>query len=75
MGVSGGTIQSGGTAIATVSGGGVSGSGVIVRSGTGGRLVYVAHAAAYNGNSGWTHDTNTVNLTINAIKWSTGCLL
>jgi hypothetical protein len=75
MGVSGGTIQNGGTAIATVSGGGVSGSGVIVRSGTGGRLVYVAHAAAYNSNSGWTNDTNTVNLTINAIKWSTGCLL
>jgi hypothetical protein len=75
MGVSGGTIMNGGTAIATVSGGGVSGSGVIVRSGMGGRIVYVAHAAAYSGNTAWTNDTNLVNLTLNAVKWSTGCLL
>jgi hypothetical protein len=75
MGASGGTITNSGTAIATVSGGSVNGSGVIVRTSPGGRIVYIAHAAAYGSASAWVNDTNTVNLTINAIKWATGCLL
>jgi len=75
MGASQGTITNSGTAIGTVSGSSVNGSGVIVRSSPGGRLVYVSHAAAYNAHTGWVNDNNTVNLTINAIKWATGCLL
>jgi hypothetical protein len=73
MGASDGNIVNGGSSIASCSACGS--TGVIVRSGSGGRLVYLVHAANYNGNSTWPNDTNTVNLTINAIKWATGCLL
>jgi hypothetical protein len=74
MGCQVASITNGGTSIANVTGG-CSGAGVIVRSSPNGRLVYVGHAAGWNGNTTWVNDTNMVNLTINAIKWATGCLL
>ncbi len=73
MGCSIGTIMNSGTAIAnnTFCGG----AGVVVRSSPGGRLVYVTHAANYSANTTWVNDANTMKLTINALKWATGCLL
>ena len=73
MGYSTGTIVNSGVRIAGNST--TSGAGVVVRTSPGGRIVYVNHAANYTANSAWVSDTNTVNLTINAIKWATGCLL
>jgi hypothetical protein len=72
MGASDGNIVNGGTRIAGCSACGS--AGVIVKSGAG-RLVYLVHSANYNNNTQWVNDTNTVNLTINAVKWATGCLL
>ena len=73
QGYSTGTITNSGVRIA----GNVTtaGAGVVVRSSPGGRIVYLDHAANYGANSTWPNDTNTVTLTINAIKWATGCLL
>jgi hypothetical protein len=73
MGASTGNIVNGGTRIAGCTA--CNGAGVVVRSGNGGRIVYVVHAANYQNNTTWVNDSNTVNLTINAIKWATGCLL
>jgi hypothetical protein len=69
-----GSITNSGTAIANISGP-CSGPGVVVRTSPGGRIVYLADAASWNGNTTWPNDTNMVNLTINALKWATGCLL
>jgi hypothetical protein len=69
-----GSITNSGTAIANITSP-CSGPGVVVRSTPGGRMVYVGHTASWNANSTWVNDTNMVTLTINAIKWATGCLL
>lgn len=69
-----GSITNSGVSIANISGP-CSGPGVVVRTTPGGRIVYLAHAASYAANTTWVNDTNMVNLTINALKWATGCLL
>lgn len=74
QGCQGGSITNSGTQIASL-GGPCSGPGVVVRGSPNGRIVYVSHAAAYSGASAWVNDSNMVKLTINAIKWATGCLL
>lgn len=69
-----GNLTNNGTQIAAINSP-CSGPGVVVRSSPGGRMVYLAHAAGYSSATGWVNDTNMVNMTINAIKWATGCLL
>jgi len=74
VGVTYGLIVNSGVAIATCAGcdssGTYSGAAVVVREGTGGRLVHFANS----GNSSDAYlDANLLKLYVNAAQWATGC--
>jgi hypothetical protein len=67
----GNTLQNGGVQIATCTQ--CTSLGVAARPSPNGRIVQLAHAAAYNG-AAWYNDANVAKLTANAALWGAGCL-
>ncbi len=74
--VSVGPILNSGVVIATClncdSGGAYPGAGVVVREGTGGRLVSLNQWGNYNGST-FYNDANLLTMFVNAAQWAAGC--
>jgi hypothetical protein len=67
-----GSLVNGGVAIANWTQSTITSTGVAVRDTTGGRLVHIAHSAAYS-SATWYNDANQLKMLSNAARWATRC--